>query len=739
MSTRIAVRLVIAAIVPLAGCRDAPPTTAGPPATPSASAPASTAAPLVTTPPPTAPTPPTRWADLKASEQACVDCHPDHADAWFATKMGRSLLRIEGLSHAALRRPGSVVHPLTGLTYAQTNGRFTERAAPGVELSREAKYVIGSGNHAQSFLWAAEDQLYQLPLTWFSDQKRWDLSPGYEAMVDHPGTFREVTIDCLNCHTDPVPIRAGTRNRFEALPEGPIGCSRCHGDGRAHAEARLNGQDAPLVVPTRLSPERAADTCAVCHFGGAVRVLRAGKQWSDFLPGDTLSDVAAVFVRQQAGEGFSTTDHFSRLGMSPCAQKTPHMTCATCHPPHVTDPKGADDRSEPCRVCHGAGGRAEAHPCKGPGGKDCAGCHMDTGPSRNIPHVTAVDHFIRTRPTPAPARNNDSPLVWVARPEAEPQDADHQILLGRAYVAAWRADGQSKDAERAERYLNLGLAKAPDRLDGWLEMATLRRLRGDPQGERLAAEKAFALDPQSRRTAMLVGAARLATGDPEAALAALDRAAALAARAETETLRARALQLLGRMSEAVSAARTATVLQPSYAEAWLALGILADAERRYADALPALETAVRWQPGMVRAWLRLGAVQNRLGRAEAALATYEKAESLVGGDATARQLVAFGRAEAQIELGRTAEALPALEVLLREGLRAPGMPRAMGRAYVATGNFGEALDALEAAVKIDPDDLAAWEALATARQEMNLPLPAAEARNRAATLRARKK
>jgi tetratricopeptide (TPR) repeat protein len=722
-------------------CRDRPASgAAGAPVTAPASAPAAvTASPPGTPPTGALPAPAaTRWADLEASEQACADCHPDHADAWFATKMGRSLLKIDGVAHAALRVPGSVTHPLTGLTYTQHNGKFTERAAPGVELARDAKYVIGSGHHAQSFLWAADDQLYQLPLTWFTEQRRWDLSPGYEAMVDHPGSFREVTIDCLNCHTDPVPLRAGTRNRFEALPEGPIGCSRCHGDGRAHAEARLNGQDAPVVVPTRLSPERAADTCAVCHFGGAVRVLRPGRQWADFLPGDVLSDVAAIFVRQQAGEGFGTTDHFSRLGMSPCAQKTPHMTCATCHPPHVTDPRGPDDRSASCRVCHGAGGRAEAHPCTGPGGKDCAGCHMDTGPSRNIPHVSAVDHFIRTRPAPAPPRNNDSPLVWVARPETDPADPDHQILLGRAYVAAWRSDGQPKDAERAERFLSRGVAALPDRLDGWLELATLRRLRGDGPGERLAAEKAVSLDPNGRRTATIVGAARLAAGDAEGALVALDRAAAVSARAETETLRARALQLLGRMGDAVSAARTATALQPSYAEAWLALGILADAERRLEDAASALETAVRWQPRNVRAWLKLGAVRNRLGRATNALEAFEKAETLVGSDATARQLVTFGKAEAQVELGRTSEALPTLEVLLRDGLRVPGMPRAMGRAYVATGNFAEALDALEAAVRIDPDDATAWEALAVARQEMNMPLPAAEARNRAATLRARK-
>jgi tetratricopeptide (TPR) repeat protein len=732
--SRLASSLLLLVLGTLPACHGSPPETPRAPAS-AAPAAASTPASQAPTAPPTE-SPQTRWENLKASEAACADCHPEQSDAWYATKMGRSLLTIDPKTHAPFRRPARLTHPLTGLEYTQSQGRFTEKAGPGLEVAREAKYIIGSGNHAHSYLWATDDQLFQMPVTWFTDRKAWDFSPGYEAMMDHPGFFREVSIDCLNCHTDPVPTRAGTRSRFEALPEGPIGCSRCHGDARAHAEARLNGKDAAVVVPTRLTPARAADVCAVCHFGGATRVLRDGKQWTDFLPGDDLSNTAAIFVRQQAGEGYSTTDHFSRLGMSKCTQKTPTLTCATCHAPHVAKPSAKNDRSEPCRVCHGEGGRAEAHPCKGPMGPDCAGCHMDTGPARNIPHVTAVDHFIRTRPTPAPALNNDSPLVWVTHPEPEPTDPDRQILLGRAYVAVWRADRQPKDAERAEQWLTRGLKALPQRTDAWIELATLRRLTGNAAGEAEAAERAYALDPAQRRVATVVGAARIAAGRPDEALTALDRAAALSPRAETETLRARALQMLGRTGQALEAARKATMLQPSYAEGFIALGMLAHGEKRYDEAFTALNAATAWRPKDLRGWLHLGAVEAARKHPKESLAAFDTALSLAGQDTKARSLAVYGRAEALVALGKHSEAFPLLEDLFRSGVRLPGMPRTMGRVYLVQGNFVEARGALEAAVKISPDDAELWDWLAEARQELGMVAEAATAKAQASTLRA---
>lgn len=732
----------------LFACNGGP--SSAPPARPSAAAPA-TLPPEVppTVAPPPVPTtaaaaamapatePPilSRWADMKSAEKACVDCHVDVAEAWAKTKMGHSLTPYTGQGHAPFRTPATVVHPLTGLTYLQNNGKFIERAAPGVEISATPKYVVGSGTHAHSYFWGEADRLYQLPLTWFTARNAWDLSPGYESMVENPGFYREVTTACLNCHTDPIPAKPGTKNRLLTLPQGPIGCSRCHGDGRSHAEMRLRGKDSGIVMPNRLDPARAADICAACHFGGAVRVVRAGHVPADFLPGQKLSDVVAVFVRQQSGQGVGTVDHFSRLAMSKCAKANPTMTCNTCHPPHVTDTDVATDRSAQCRGCHGEKGMAAKHPCTGPVAPDCASCHMDLGPARNIPHVSSVDHYIRVHPEAAPPQTNDSPLVWVTHPDPEPTDPDEQILLGRAYVDAWRSDHQDRDAERAEQFLTRGLGVLTNRTDGWLELATLRRLRGDSAGQAEAAEHALAGASEDRRLAVSVAAARMTNNDPAAALTLLDQAAVLADRAEIETLRARALEMLNRPDDALDAARTATRLQPTYAEGWLALGLMHLAAKHAEEAVPALVRATQWQPQDLRAWLNLGAAQAMLKHFKESKAAYEQAAKRADKDEKARNLAILGMCEAMVSIGEATQAVEYLEELYKKGVREPTMPRIMGRAFLQSGNFKEARGALEAAVQIAPNDASIWDDLATARREAGDAGASAQATEQAAALR----
>jgi predicted Zn-dependent protease len=55
--------------------------------------------------------------------------------------------------------------------------------------------------------------------------------------------------------------------------------------------------------------------------------------------------------------------------------------------------------------------------------------------------------------------------------------------------------------------------------------------------------------------------------------------------------------------------------------------------------------------------------------------------------------------------------------------------------YLVQGNFDEARGALEAAVKISPDDAELWSWLAEARQELGMVAEAAAAKAKASALR----
>ena len=47
------------------------------------------------------------------------------------------------------------------------------------ERIAEAQYIIGSGKNLRMYFYEDNGMYYQLPLTWFVHENRWDMSPGY--------------------------------------------------------------------------------------------------------------------------------------------------------------------------------------------------------------------------------------------------------------------------------------------------------------------------------------------------------------------------------------------------------------------------------------------------------------------------------------------------------------------------------------------------------------------------------
>ncbi len=92
--------------------------------------------------------------------------------------------------------------------------------------------VIGSGRHGQTYLYWDEDQLYELPVSWWSYAHRWVDSPGYPDGVLH--WDRPARPRCLECHANYFPtIAMPSHYAKDSLVLG-IGCERCHGPGALH-------------------------------------------------------------------------------------------------------------------------------------------------------------------------------------------------------------------------------------------------------------------------------------------------------------------------------------------------------------------------------------------------------------------------------------------------------------------------------------------------------------------------
>ena len=190
------------------------------------------------------------------------------------------------------------------------------------EVEAEVRYALGSGTRGITYLIERDGFLFQSPIAWFAQQRRWDISPGYGEVNPRPNFERAIQRECLFCHTNQVRSVAGTLNRYEPpIFEGhAIGCERCHGPGALHAKraGESAGPDLTIVNPARLAPALRESVCQQCHLQGWFRFPRAGRDSFDFRPGLPLHRFLAVFVRKEAQSGPDGVDRPGRAdGVEP--------------------------------------------------------------------------------------------------------------------------------------------------------------------------------------------------------------------------------------------------------------------------------------------------------------------------------------------------------------------------------------------------------------------------------------
>ena len=125
-----------------------------------------------------------------------------------------------------------------------------------ISLSERFDIVIGSGRKGQTYLyWSKQDQLFQLPVSYWTEVASWVNSPGYG---DRSIEFnRPVVARCLECHASIFePVTDGFVNRYRRSDYVlGISCERCHGPGKRHAE--LNAPGAPKPA------EQAIGSCSM--------------------------------------------------------------------------------------------------------------------------------------------------------------------------------------------------------------------------------------------------------------------------------------------------------------------------------------------------------------------------------------------------------------------------------------------------------------------------------------------
>jgi predicted CXXCH cytochrome family protein len=663
-------------------------------------------------------------ADGYADASTCANCHVQIAKTYGLTGMARSFARL-GTGKRWLGTAGRVSHQASHRHYTmlERDGRFYQRrheiGFDGTETNTievEAHYVIGSGNHAQTFLHRNTDgRLFEMPVSWYSKPGRqerdegsgyWAMSPGYDKPVhqDFRGLINE---DCMSCHNGypraPVTDDGNGPVFPGALPEG-IDCQRCHGPGQAHIDAiqsdNIEAGRQAIANPGRFDRERQLEACMQCHLESTsgplpFRIRRYERELFSYVPGKPLGE---YFIHFDHAPGTGREDKFEiagaayRLRKSACFQRS-EMTCLTCHDPHDI-PRGAEAVQRQvaiCQSCH-TGVHRSGTP-RSPNvrlGATCLDCHMPKRRTEDAVHVVMTDHYIqRRRPAAdllAPRAEPDSyeyrgevvpyyPPTLASTPENELYLALAQVQHGADLAGGIprleRAIEQYRPA-RPQMYYELARAHAKTSnfaaVVRWCEQALTRDGTFVPALKELAAaavqlgrladaaralEKAVALGRNDGYALADLGNVYLQQGRVDQAEQALRRALTIDADLpQANNTLGLAALKRGDHAQAEARFRAALRVKPDLAEAQNNLATLLAGRRAYQEAAYHFEKAIRSDPAYVEARHGYGLVLTLMRSYARAIAELETVVRLAPDRAPAR----VDLADVLATLGRVDEA-----------------------------------------------------------------------------------
>jgi Flp pilus assembly protein TadD len=442
-----------------------------------------------------------------AGSKVCGKCHEEIFRKYSATPMALS----SGPAGSEIPPDKGSFSGNSGYRYSivpQSGKLFLDFGKPAAKTTerRELAYFVGSGAAARSFLISVDNFLYESPATYYSRPRAWALSPGYDRYT-YPFLTRAIAPGCLQCHATGIQAIPGTQNGFQSPPfrEAGVGCERCHGPGARHA---ASGAVQDIVNPVSLPAAQRESVCAQCHLSGEIRVERAGKSMSGFLPGDKLSDYAIAFVRATSSPGMKVTSHVENLAQSACSRASgDRLWCGTCHDPHVVPSateKAAWYRSK-CRTCHA--------PSECRRGANCIACHMPTGSVTDAEHVVYTDHSIPRRAVP---RNHEStsgaPLVPFGGAASDARD------LGLAYAIVALREQNAAYSDRAFDRLREAVDRTPNDPQTISYLADLYKTRKDDRTAAALYQRLRTIDPTQSSAPINLGAYQMEQGHYEEAI-----------------------------------------------------------------------------------------------------------------------------------------------------------------------------------------------------------------------------
>ncbi|HEX6047413.1 MAG TPA: multiheme c-type cytochrome [Pyrinomonadaceae bacterium] len=281
-------------------------------------------------------------------DDKCLSCHPKQKEfprtAHHLTSQTASRESIKG-SFAAGKNVLKTPEPALQYRLETRADGFYQTSVLGtppdsVSTSQRFDLVIGSGRKGQTYLYWGNDQLFQLPVSYWTEIDSWVNSPGYGDRF--PEFSRPVLPRCLECHASYIETIAEPNRFKKSSAVLGVTCERCHGPGAQHS---TNPKSA-IVNPAKLPRDRQLDLCSLCHGGVGVSKTPV----FSFTVGDALTDHLQLASPKPDDALDVHGNQIELLQRSKCF-KSSNMTCSTCHDVHAPQ-RNVADFSDRCLSCH---------------------------------------------------------------------------------------------------------------------------------------------------------------------------------------------------------------------------------------------------------------------------------------------------------------------------------------------------------------------------------------------------
>ena len=314
-------------------------------------------------------------------DKACEPCHDEKVESYHGTAhFLTSRLPDQSSILGKFMPDGNVLKTSNPDLFFRMDVKGTDffqtavQGIPPYTTSRTEKFgfVIGSGNKGQTYLYWKGDELFQLPVSYWTEVG-WVNSPGYR---DGVANFeRPIIPRCLECHATYAETLPPPANRYQpANVIVSITCEKCHGPGEAdiqHPPSKSAVRSVTSILnPAHFSRDRQMDLCAWCHAGHGTAL----QPWFSYQPGEQLDNYIDL---PHPDPNVPVDVHGSQVELlkkSRCFQSST-MTCVTCHDVHVSQHNVAEF-SQRCLSCHTLQSCGVFAKRGHDSARNCIDCHM---------------------------------------------------------------------------------------------------------------------------------------------------------------------------------------------------------------------------------------------------------------------------------------------------------------------------------------------------------------------------